>query len=159
MDKKKTDTLFTIVLIVCLIVIVVFKFTLGKPKQMDLSFIYDIPTHQAFTADKVSDTDIAKIVNAGINAPSGMNYQPWFFAVVDDPDTAKVSALAEYGVTPCGSEAELTEKCGFIFLAVKPQIIEKVIEAAAPAVTPDKVIISIAAGISDVRQPLPGCGV
>jgi len=66
-----------------------------------------------------------------------------------DPDTVKVSALAEFGVTACGSEAELAEKCGFIFLAVKPQVIEGVIEAAAPAVTADKVIISIAAGISD----------
>ena len=66
-----------------------------------------------------------------------------------DPDTSKVNSLAEFGVTSCASEAELTEKCGYIFLAVKPQVIEGVIEAAAPAVTADKVIISIAAGISD----------
>ena len=106
MDKKKADTLFTIVLVVCLIVIVVFKFTLGKPKQADLSFIYDIPTYQAFTADKVSDADIAKIVNAGINAPSGMNNQPWFFAVVTDENVTKqiadeaAQAMAEKGFTP-----------------------------------------------------------
>lgn len=66
-----------------------------------------------------------------------------------DPDVEKVKALADAGVKMCGSEAELTEKCEYIFLAVKPQIIEKVIEAAAPAVTSEKVIISIAAGISD----------
>lgn len=66
-----------------------------------------------------------------------------------DPDSEKVRGLAEFGVCECKSEAELTEKCGYIFLAVKPQIIETVIEAAAPAVTPDKVMISIAAGISD----------
>lgn len=66
-----------------------------------------------------------------------------------DPDTAKVGALSGFGVTPCGNEAELTEKCDYIFLAVKPQIIESVIESAAPAVTSNKIIISIAAGISD----------
>ncbi len=66
-----------------------------------------------------------------------------------DPNPEKLEALAENGVTACGSEAELTEKCGYIFLAVKPQVIEAVIEKAAPAVTADKVIISIAAGISD----------
>ncbi len=90
MGKNKNDTIFTIVLVIALILIVVFKFTLGKPKQQDLSFIYDIPTHQGFTKDKVSDSDISRIVQAGINAPSGMNKQPWFFAVVDNPDTAKV---------------------------------------------------------------------
>lgn len=66
-----------------------------------------------------------------------------------DPDQDKISALGDIGVVPCKSEAELTEKCGFIFFAVKPQIIEAVIEAAAPAVTAEKVLISIAAGISD----------
>lgn len=66
-----------------------------------------------------------------------------------DSDSSKVAALAKIGVESCTSERELTEKCDFIFLAVKPQIIESVIEAAAPAVTEDKVIVSIAAGISD----------
>ncbi len=66
-----------------------------------------------------------------------------------DPDASKIAKLAEIGVIGCGSEAELTEKCDFIFLAVKPQIIEQVIEAASPAVTNEKVIVSIAAGISD----------
>ena len=66
-----------------------------------------------------------------------------------DPDNAKLEALAEYGVKPCANEIELTEKCGYIFLAVKPQVIEGVLETIASAVTADKVLISIAAGISD----------
>ncbi|MBQ9808449.1 MAG: pyrroline-5-carboxylate reductase [Ruminococcus sp.] len=75
-----------------------------------------------------------------------------------DPDSAKLAALAESGVSPCGSEAELVSKCKYIFLAVKPQIIEGVLEAAAPAATADTVFISIAAGISDefvARKTLP----
>lgn len=82
----------------------------------------------------------------GISASTaGKNIQLFAF----DPDTEKVKSLAEYGVCECVSEAELTEKCRYIFFAVKPQIIGKVIEAAAPAVTSDKVLISIAAGITD----------
>ena len=78
------------------------------------------------------------------SSPSAGNIDLYAF----DPDSAKVAALAESGVSACQSEQELTSKCDFIFLAVKPQIIEKVIEAAAPAVTADKVIVSIAAGIT-----------
>lgn len=82
----------------------------------------------------------------GISASSaGENIQLFAY----DPDTAKVNALSGYGVQSCTSETELTEKCKYIFFAVKPQIIGKVIESAAPAVTPDKVLISIAAGITD----------
>lgn len=85
---------------------------------------------------------------------AGRNIQLYAY----DPDTAKVESLSSFGVAPCSSESELTEKCGYVFLAVKPQIIEGVIEAAAPAVTPDKVIISIAAGITDefiARKTIP----
>lgn len=66
-----------------------------------------------------------------------------------DPDNKKVENLSEYGVKYCAGEAELVAECKYVFLAVKPQIIESVLEAAAPSVTSDTVIISIAAGISD----------
>lgn len=82
----------------------------------------------------------------GISASSAdENIQLFAF----DPDASKVEALSEYSVISCGSEAELTEKCGYIFLAVKPQVIDKALESLASAVTSDKVIISIAAGITD----------
>ena len=64
-------------------------------------------------------------------------------------DPAKVAALAEAGVTACESEKALVSCCKYVFLAVKPQIIEGVLEAAAPAVTKDTVLVSIAAGITD----------
>lgn len=66
-----------------------------------------------------------------------------------DPDKSKVGALAEFGVKECADEASLTQKCKYVFLAVKPQIIEKVIENAAPGADKDTVFISIAAGITD----------
>ncbi|MBQ3946967.1 MAG: pyrroline-5-carboxylate reductase, partial [Ruminococcus sp.] len=48
--------------------------------------------------------------------------------------------------------------CKYVFLAVKPQIIEGVLEAAAPAATAETVFVSIAAGITDefvARKTLP----
>lgn len=66
-----------------------------------------------------------------------------------DPNNSKVTALSEYGVKSCSSETELVSTCKYVFLAVKPQIIEGVLETISSAVTVDTVIISIAAGISD----------
>lgn len=66
-----------------------------------------------------------------------------------DKDTVKLNALTESGVTACFSEKEIVEKCKYVVLAVKPQMIDTVLETVAPAVTKDTVIISIAAGIPE----------
>lgn len=66
-----------------------------------------------------------------------------------DKDTVKLNALTESGVTACLSEKEIVEKCKYVVLAVKPQMIDTVLETVAPAVTKDTVIISIAAGIPE----------
>ena len=63
-----------------------------------------------------------------------------------DPDTAKLASLAENGITGCKSEQEVMESCKYVFLAVKPQVIEGVLETVAPFTTPDTVFVSIAAG-------------
>ncbi len=65
-----------------------------------------------------------------------------------DPNPAQVERLAEHGVRSCASEKEIMEKCKYVFLAVKPQIIESVLETVAPFTTEDTVFVSIAAGIS-----------
>ena len=66
-----------------------------------------------------------------------------------DPCKEKVDALAEFGVKACFSEKDIMQNCKYVFLAVKPQIIEGVLEAISEYTTPDTVIISIAAGIGD----------
>ncbi|MDE6500871.1 MAG: pyrroline-5-carboxylate reductase [Ruminococcus sp.] len=66
-----------------------------------------------------------------------------------DPDISKVETLSEYGVKSCSSETKLFSECKYVFLAVKPQIIEGVLETASSAVTAETVLISIAAGIND----------
>lgn len=53
------------------------------------------------------------------------------------------------GVESCGSAGELAEKCDIVFLAVKPQQLDEVLDAIAGKITEDKVIVSICAGITD----------
>ncbi len=65
-----------------------------------------------------------------------------------DPNGEQVKRLAQYGVTACTSEQEIMEKCTYVFLAVKPQIIEGVLETVAPFTTADTIFVSIAAGIT-----------
>ena len=40
----------------------------------------------SFLPDPVSETDLKKILQAGLSAPSGYNLQPWRFVVVRDPN-------------------------------------------------------------------------
>lgn len=65
-----------------------------------------------------------------------------------DPNNEMIKRLNEFGVSPCASEAELVEKCDYVFLAVKPQQLETVLDNAKNAFTNEKVIISICAGIT-----------
>lgn len=43
-------------------------------------------TTQYFTDDPVTQEDMEKILAAGVNAPSGMNQQPWHFTAVTDKE-------------------------------------------------------------------------
>ncbi|MDE6133216.1 MAG: pyrroline-5-carboxylate reductase, partial [Oscillospiraceae bacterium] len=65
-----------------------------------------------------------------------------------DPNSEMIKRLNDFGVSPCASEAELVEKCDYVFLAVKPQQLESVLDNAKNAFTNKKVIISICAGIT-----------
>ncbi len=65
-----------------------------------------------------------------------------------DTDREKLTRLAEFGVTACSSGKEVLETCKYVFLAVKPQMFDVVLEEIAPAVTAETVFVSIAAGIT-----------
>ncbi len=65
-----------------------------------------------------------------------------------DTDAEKLHRLAEFGISSCASGTEVLEKCKYVFLAVKPQMFDVVLEQIAPAVTEDTVLVSIAAGIT-----------
>ncbi len=66
-----------------------------------------------------------------------------------EKDAEKLSALAQYGVTACKDEKELVKSSDYILLAVKPQILPSVLETIKDEITPQKVIISICAGVSE----------
>lgn len=56
----------------------------SKKKDQAASVVEDSATVQKFTSEAVDSEDLNKILRAGINAPSGMNEQPWHFSVITD---------------------------------------------------------------------------
>lgn len=63
---------------------VVASVTAPQESMDAVAVVKDIATTQYFTAEAVSAEDIETIVQAGINAPSAMNAQPWHFSVITD---------------------------------------------------------------------------
>ena len=53
----------------------------------------------------------------------------------------------DIGITPLGSEKEVVSSCDIIVIAVKPNVVEKVLEECKDYVDSKKVIVSIAVGI------------
>lgn len=65
-----------------------------------------------------------------------------------DANPEKLENLREIGATASASVRELTEKCDYVLLAVKPQQLDGVLAEMKDALRPETVIISICAGIS-----------
>lgn len=65
-----------------------------------------------------------------------------------DMDCEKLNNLKQFSVQPCSSEADVVKHCKYVVLAVKPQVIDNVLDNISDAVNSDTVIISIAAGIT-----------
>jgi len=89
--------------------------------------------------------NMGSAIMKGIAGSSMKNIQLFAF----DKCTEKAESLKEYGVEICKSETEIVSKCKYVFLAVKPQVIEDVLNTISGVVSEDNVIVSIAAGISD----------
>lgn len=66
-----------------------------------------------------------------------------------DINSEKLAELKKYNVKPCNDIAETVSVSDIVFLAVKPQMMEQILSEVKPAMTSEKVIVSIAAGISD----------
>ena len=76
-----------------------------------------------------------------------------------DKYTPILDRLSELSVAKCESGKEIAEKCKYVFLAIKPQQLDEVLEEIAPAVNNETVIVSICAGISDeylAKRTIPG---
>lgn len=69
--------------------------------------------------------------------------------LVSEPSPERRALLEkEYRVRTTGSNTDLVSACGIIFLAVKPQIMDQVLEEIAGLVDNSKTVVSIAAGIT-----------
>ena len=72
--------------------------------------------------------------------------------VYDKKEDVRSSLAREFkAVTACGAETELAEKSDVLILGVKPNLFETVLPEIAGACTRDKLIISMAAGVSISR--------
>ncbi|MDY7000149.1 MAG: pyrroline-5-carboxylate reductase [Thermodesulfobacteriota bacterium] len=65
-----------------------------------------------------------------------------------DLDKEKLEALKKYRLEPAKDLKELTGKCAYLILAVKPQHMRPVLKEISPVISPDLCLISIAAGIT-----------
>ncbi len=89
--------------------------------------------------------NMGSAIMKGIAKSSMKNIQLFAFDKLSD----KTDELKKYGVEICSGENEIVEKCKYIFLAVKPQVIEGVLKTVSEKISSNNVIVSIAAGISD----------
>ncbi len=80
-------------------------------------------------------------------AGSSMASQTEIYAY--DLDTVKLESLKDYGLKSCKSIAETVAVSDYVFLAVKPQMMEEVLSEVKTSFSAEKVIVSIAAGITD----------
>jgi pyrroline-5-carboxylate reductase len=83
---------------------------------------------------------IKGIVSSGLYNPQMIN------AYDNDPEKLK-SIYSEYSVKGMSSNNELVKSCNIIILAVKPQVMNAVLEEIKNDVTENHIVISIAAGI------------
>lgn len=65
-----------------------------------------------------------------------------------DVDEKKLKALEEIGVEPVSDAESLISECQYVFLAIKPQMFEDVLNDFGKCFKEDSVIVSIAAGIT-----------
>lgn len=79
--------------------------------------------------------------------------------LVSEPsDQRRTWVVENYGVTGLNDNAELVRRCSTIVLAIKPQIVKKVLAGISDVVDSKKLIISILAGVSTatIEQLLEG---
>lgn len=78
---------------------------------------------------------------------------------VSDINEVKLQKISDkYGVKVTVDSTKLVEECDIIFLAVKPNVYNTVLSTIEKYVTPDKIIVSIAAGKSiESVEAILGC--
>jgi pyrroline-5-carboxylate reductase len=79
---------------------------------------------------------------------SGLGVAPGRITATDVLSERRVYLETTYGVTTSADNPRVVQESDVVILAIKPQTMPEVLQTIAPAVTQDKLIISIAAGIT-----------
>jgi len=79
-------------------------------------------------------------LDAGVFAPGEV--------CVSDPVPQRLEVFAALGVRTTGDNAAAVRGAETVLLAVKPQVLPRVLEALAPHLSPGQLLLSIAAGVS-----------
>lgn len=66
----------------------------------------------SFDGTPISETDLKKILDAGLHAPSGYNMQPWRFIVVRSPEQKKRLRLASFNQAKIEEASAMIVACG-----------------------------------------------
>ncbi|MGI6261204.1 MAG: pyrroline-5-carboxylate reductase [Acutalibacteraceae bacterium] len=102
-------------------------------------------------AGNMASAIIGGMIRAGLAEPQRI--------VVCDKSVEKCAPMQAKGCRIAADAAETVHLCQTVFLAVKPQNYAEVLESVRSAVTPDKLFVSIAAGISTAYvERESGCG-
>lgn len=64
-----------------------------------------------------------------------------------DPSESRKDVFKSFGANPCNSSSEVVEKARIIFIAVKPQYVKVVLAEVKHLLTPEHIVVSIAAGV------------
>lgn len=74
------------------------------------------------------------------------------------PRTERLDELKrEYGIDTTTNNRELVQRCGIVVLAIKPQIMDKVLREITDQINPATLVVSIAAGVDTetIEESLP----
>jgi len=66
----------------------------------------------SFDGEPIPASDLRTILQAGLNAPSGYNMQPWRFVVVQDPEQRKKLRAASYNQAKVEEASVVIVACG-----------------------------------------------
>ena len=66
-----------------------------------------------------------------------------------DKFAPSLERVKKIGVDSCSNSADIVVKCKYVFLAIKPQQLDEVLDEISASVNENTVIVSICAGISD----------
>ncbi len=79
---------------------------------------------------------------------SGLGVSPMHIVATDVNPERRHYMQATYGITASGDNRQAVKESDVIVLAVKPQVMPEVLEEIAPVIDGEKLVISIAAGIT-----------